>query len=111
MNIGKMTAILSAVMSFPLGIEGCAMPSSPEAVPSVSSVANSDQWITSRVKNALIAEEGVSASTIRVESESGHVTLEGRVRSRDERARAVEVARSIAGVTDVTANLEVEKRG
>jgi len=108
MNTVHTAALLSALMTFPVST-GCA-PGIGD-VASVDRAATADQWVTSRVKNALIAEHGVSGSSIEVDSRSGHVTLAGSVRSHEERRKAIEVARAVNGVTEVTADLAVENEG
>jgi hyperosmotically inducible protein len=66
-----------------------------------------DTTITTRVKTALINEPGISA-TIDVQTFQGIVTLSGKVKSKDEESKAVAVARSIRGVTDVKSKLEIQ---
>jgi osmotically-inducible protein OsmY len=36
------------------------------------------------------------------------VTLSGRVKSKEEEAKAIEIARTISGVTDVKSSLQIE---
>jgi osmotically-inducible protein OsmY len=66
-----------------------------------------DPTITTRVKTALLNEPGLTA-TIDVQTYQGVVTLSGRVKSKDEESKAVAVARSIRGVTDVKSKLEIQ---
>ena len=66
-----------------------------------------DPTITTRVKTALINDPGISA-TIDVQTFQGVVTLSGKVKSKDEEAKAIAVARSIHGVTDVKSKLEIQ---
>jgi osmotically-inducible protein OsmY len=66
-----------------------------------------DPTITTRVKTALLNDPGISA-TIDVQTFQGVVTLSGKVKSKDEESKAVSVARSIRGVTDVKSKLEIQ---
>lgn len=66
-----------------------------------------DLTITTRVKTALINEPAIAA-TIDVETFQGVVTLSGKVKSKDEEAKAIAVARGIRGVTDVKSKLQIQ---
>lgn len=64
-----------------------------------------DGWITTKVKTALLYNRHVDGTDIEVTTDSGRVTLRGRVDSVLERDTAVEIARSIQGVTAVESRL------
>lgn len=64
----------------------------------------SDTWITSKVKAVLLADDSISGSDIKVETNKGVVSLSGTVKSDAERDLAVEKAKSIKGVMDVSAD-------
>jgi osmotically-inducible protein OsmY len=66
-----------------------------------------DATITTRVKTALINAPTVGALAIDVDTFKGVVTLSGRVKTQDEAAKAVEVARTVGGVKDVKSTLQV----
>jgi osmotically-inducible protein OsmY len=66
-----------------------------------------DATITTRVKTALINAPNVGALAIDVDTFKGVVTLSGRVKTQDEAAKAVEVARTVGGVKDVKSTLQV----
>jgi hypothetical protein len=66
-----------------------------------------DGWLTSKVKTKLMADDGVKARRIDVDTLEGVVTLKGRVASAAERSRAVEIARGTDGVKQVVDELEV----
>jgi osmotically-inducible protein OsmY len=66
-----------------------------------------DLTITTRVKTVLINDPAISA-TIDVQTYQGVVTLSGKVKSKDEEAKAIAAARSIRGVTDVKSKLEIQ---
>ncbi len=68
--------------------------------PSLSGVF-SDSWITSRVKTALWNDREVSGFSIHVETVDGRVYLQGVVSKPRHRQRAVQLARSVDGVTAV----------
>lgn len=70
-----------------------------------------DATITTRVKTAMLNDESVGGLRIDVDTFKGVVTLSGRVKSADERQRAVAVARSISGVTEVKDALQVIPEG
>ena len=67
-----------------------------------------DATITARVKTSLINEPDVAAARIDVDTFKGVVTLSGRVKSKDEEARAIAAARKIQGVKDVKSTLQIE---
>lgn len=66
-----------------------------------------DAWITTKVKTALLTTEGVSATAVNVDTVDGRVTLHGKVRSDEEKAKAESVAREITGVKEVRDLLQV----
>jgi hyperosmotically inducible periplasmic protein len=66
-----------------------------------------DMTITTRVKTALLNDAAISA-TIDVQTFEGVVTLSGKVKSRDEETKAIALARTIRGVTDVKSKLEIQ---
>ena len=72
----------------------------------------SDAWITTKAKMALLTTEGVSGTTINVDTVNGLITLHGKVSSADEKAKAESAARGIEGVKNVRNLLQVvsEKR-
>ena len=67
-----------------------------------------DATITTRVKTAFINDPVVGAARIDVDSFKGVVTLSGRVKSKDEETKAIAIARSIKGVTDVKSTLQIQ---
>jgi hyperosmotically inducible protein len=67
-----------------------------------------DATLSTRVKTALLNEPELGALRIDVSADSGVVTLTGAVRTPEEEARALAVARSIGGVRDVQSSLKVE---
>jgi osmotically-inducible protein OsmY len=67
-----------------------------------------DATITTRVKTAFINDPVVGAARIDVDTFKGVVTLSGRVKSKDEEAKAVAIARSVKGVSQVKSTLQIE---
>jgi len=67
-----------------------------------------DATITTRVKTAFINDPVVGAARIDVDTFKGVVTLSGRVKSKDEEAKAIALARSISGVSQVKSTLQIE---
>jgi osmotically-inducible protein OsmY len=66
-----------------------------------------DQTITMRVKTAFINDPVIGVARVDVETFKGVVTLSGRVRSKEEEAKAIALARTMKGVTDVQSKLQV----
>jgi osmotically-inducible protein OsmY len=62
-----------------------------------------DTAITAKVKSNLLADSVVSASTIDVDTTAGAVSLNGIVRTQQERQRAIQLAQSTQGVRVVDA--------
>ena len=67
-----------------------------------------DAAITTRVKTAFINDPVVGALRIDVDTFKGVVSLSGRVKSKEEEAKAIQLARGIHGVTDVKSNLLIQ---
>ncbi len=68
-----------------------------------------DATITTRVKTAFINDPVVGALRIDVDTFKGVVTLSGAVKSKAEETKAIAIARSIRGVTDVKSTLQVQQ--
>jgi BON domain len=71
----------------------------------------SDERIKEDIHDRLTDDRLVDASNIEVRVRSSEVTLNGLVRSREEKRRAEDVAEQIAGVRHVQNNLRIEKEG
>jgi osmotically-inducible protein OsmY len=96
----KLTAVLLAlVFVAPLLAAGCGK--------TVGETID-DATITTRVKTAFINDPVVGALRIDVDTFKGVVTLSGRVKSKDEEAKAIALARTVSGVTDVKSTLQIE---
>lgn len=96
----KPTAILlSLVLVAPLLLSACGK--------SVGETVD-DLTITTRVKTAFINDPLVGAARIDVDTFKGVVTLSGRVKSKEEEQKALQIARSIKGVRDVKSTLQIE---
>ena len=67
-----------------------------------------DATITTRVKTSLLNDPAVGGLRIDVDTFKGVVTLSGRVKSKDEEAKAVALARKISGVSDVKSTLQIQ---
>jgi osmotically-inducible protein OsmY len=67
-----------------------------------------DATITTRVKTAFINDPTVGGLRIDVDTFKGVVTLSGRVKSKDEEAQAIALAKSIKGVSQVKSTLQIE---
>jgi hyperosmotically inducible protein len=66
-----------------------------------------DTTITTRVKTAMLNDPVVGGLRIDVDTFKGVVTLSGRVKSEEERRRAIELARKADGVKEVKDALQV----
>jgi osmotically-inducible protein OsmY len=66
-----------------------------------------DATITTRVKTALLNDPDVGGMRIDVDTFKGVVTLSGAVKSKDEEAKAIAIAKRIGGVKDVKSTLQV----
>ena len=67
-----------------------------------------DATITTRVKTAFLNDPVVGGLRIDVDTFKGVVTLSGRVKSKEEEQKALQVARTIKGVLDVKSTLVIE---
>ena len=67
-----------------------------------------DATITTRVKTSLLNDPVVGGSRIDVDTFKGVVTLSGRVKTKEEEAQAIALARKISGVTDVKSTLQIQ---
>jgi hyperosmotically inducible protein len=66
--------------------------------------AVSDTWITSKVKSSFLADKNLNGMDIKVETKKGVVALSGLVETDAERELAIDTAKSIKGVTAVSAD-------
>jgi osmotically-inducible protein OsmY len=66
-----------------------------------------DAWITTKTKLSLLTAEGVSGPAIHVDTILGKVTLHGKVRTAEEKAKAESITRKIDGVLEVRNLLQV----
>lgn len=69
-----------------------------------------DGVITAKVKTTLLNDPDVKGTSVNVETFKGVVQLSGFVRSEAERARAAQLARNVAGVSEVRNDLQVQGR-
>lgn len=67
-----------------------------------------DATITTRVKTTLLNDPDVGVLRIDVDTFKGVVTLSGRVKTKEEEAKAIALARKISGVTDVKSTLQIQ---
>src|SRR5512141_772667 len=77
------------------------------ALAAPAGAATPDAWITTKTKLSLLTTEGVSGTAIHVDTILGKVTLHGKVRSADEKAKAESIAKNIDGVIEVRNLLQV----
>lgn len=74
-----------------------------------SNTAASDRAISQKIRQALAADKNLSpdARRVKIQTQSGKVTLQGSVPSTSERTTIVSKAAGIAGQGNVTDNIEV----
>ena len=92
MKLLKQMAVL-LVVTLALGTAGCSK--------------SNDGAITTRVKHAFSKEPALKATTVSVSTNEKVVHLSGTVKSRDERAMLIAVARKVEGVKAVKTDLVV----
>lgn len=66
-----------------------------------------DGSITARVKTAFLGDPLINLERIDVDTFKGVVTLSGQVKTKEAEAKAIELAKTIRGVTDVKSNLKI----
>ena len=86
---GVLAVVLSVALAAPVG------------------AAAPDAWITTKTKLSLLTTEGVSGTAIHVDTILGKVTLHGKVRSAEEKAKAESIVKKIDGVLEVRNLLQV----
>lgn len=99
MRTQRITALLAAILLVLPLLAGCGK--------SVGETID-DATITTRVKTAFINDPAIGGLRIDVDTFKGVVTLSGRVKSKAEEAKAIEIAKSITGVVDVRSTLQIE---
>jgi hypothetical protein len=67
-----------------------------------------DTVITTKVKAAILHEPSLSAAEINVETFKGEVQLSGFVNSRADISKAIEVARTVSGVSSVKNDMRLK---
>jgi len=92
-------AVLALILLAPLALAACGK--------SVGETFD-DATITARVKTAFVNDPVVGALRIDVDTFKGIVTLSGRVKSKAEETKAIELARKMKGVVDVKSTLVIE---
>ncbi len=75
--------------------------------PGIAGAATSDAWITTKAKMTLLTTEGVSGTSINVDTTEGRITLHGKVNSNEEKAKAERAVKSVDGVKEVRNLLQV----
>jgi hyperosmotically inducible periplasmic protein len=69
-----------------------------------------DTVLTGKVKAAIAADSALSGMQVSVETHEGTVLLSGFVDNPEQRTRAAELARNVAGVRDVKNDTEVKRK-
>ena len=71
--------------------------------------ANSDAWLSEKVKATLLFHRSVSASTTEVDVKDGIVTLRGNAASQAQKELTTEYAKDVEGVKEVKNEMTVSK--
>ena len=66
-----------------------------------------DAWITAKVKTRLLADDGIKAFKINVDTEECVVSLHGCVETRSQRGKAEDIARAVKKVRAVQNRLKI----
>lgn len=93
--IKRFSAVL--VVAAMVSALGCATQSEPQS----TGAYMGDAWVTTKVKAGILNEPSLKVSQINVETYKGVVQLSGFVDNAASQAKAVEIARSVSGVTSV----------
>jgi osmotically-inducible protein OsmY len=101
----KVSTLLLAVMIVSTAIVGCS--STPTQQPADEAI--DDGVVTAKVKAKLIEDPVTKAHQINVETFKGNVQLSGFVETEQARSRALQLAKSTAGVKNVKDALEVRR--
>jgi osmotically-inducible protein OsmY len=98
-KVVRLPAVLAAVVLMAVLASACAK--------TVSATID-DASITTRVKTAFINDPLVGRERIDVETFKGVVTLSGAVKSKAAEEKAIALARTIRGVSDVKSTLQIQ---
>ena len=60
-----------------------------------------DEWITTKIRIALLTTDGAGRTDVKVTTEHGKVTLQGKVENQATKSKAEDTARGVDGVTGV----------
>ena len=105
--MGKTTLLMAAIAGTLL-VSGCQ--SYKDGKSRTVGEFTDDTAIQVRVKSKLVRAPDVNGARMNIEVKKGVVTLLGRVDSPEMKARAVEIAQSIKGVTSVEDRLRVKEK-
>ena len=104
-NRRRSSALVLVCLLAPPVLPACAKRSSASAA---HAAAFDDAVLTTRVKTAFINDPLIGAARIDVDTMKGVVTLSGRVPTKEQETRAIELARAVKGVTDVKSTLLIQ---
>lgn len=90
-----------------LGVSSLAACSSTSKTEGTSEYVD-DSVITTKVKAAILAEPGLKSAEINVETFKGRVQLSGFVKAKADMDKAVELARSVKGVSSVANDMRLK---
>ena len=94
-NLKRLSAVL--IIGSIVSVLGCATQSEPQS----AGAYMGDAWVTTQVKSGILNEPSLKVAQINVETYKSVVQLSGFVDNAASQAKAVEIAKSVKGVTDV----------
>lgn len=84
-----------------------ALVGAPSCAKAVSATIDDDPSITMRVKTLLVNDQRLGIQRIDVDTFKGIVTLSGRVDTKEDEQKAIEIARKGKGVIDVKSTMQI----
>jgi len=106
--MNKRTAVITGMTAAWLLLGSTAMAGEPAEKSRTAGQTTDDTALLSKIRSALISDDQVKASHVKVEVYQGQVQLLGFVDSPEQKAAAGRVAANIAGARNVKNNLEVQ---
>lgn len=108
MRLGKLSAMMAAGLML-AAAPACVGAADEKGASTTQAVKTevTDSWITAKAKIALFADSRVSGTHVNVQTQTGVVTLRGKVDTSDAKAAAGEIAQGVDGVKSVRNELQV----
>jgi hyperosmotically inducible periplasmic protein len=97
-------AMLTMAVAFGGTLTGCAGDSTHRS----TAAAADDGYISTKVKTAILADEGLKGNDVKVETYRGIVQLSGFVDNAEQASRAVSIAEKVSGVKSVKNDMRIK---